>query len=656
MKQFALFILLTILAYSLQAQEQEPEEDMYALSLEELMSINISVSKSDLSLRETPSVISIVTRDEIQKMGARDLMDILNQVPGLNVGIDVQNVVGIGSRGNWGHEGKILLLLDGQEMNEIIFSTTQFGQHYDITNIERIEIIRGPGSSIYGGYAELGVINIITRKGVDLKGLSVSGLYGHTDNTTSRTGLSLNVGNNNKNVDYSLSGTIGKSIRSDQTYTDIYGNTADLTNKSDLLPLMLNAGIQSGKFSARVIYDQYSIETVDQFDLIIDPNSPDKISFKQLFAEAKYELKASEKLGITPKINFKTGTPWKTAEDAIVPYLLDASRLYPSINISWNPTTNTSIVSGLDSYFDFAKYTGDDPDYFGDFSNNNKLTFYNIGIFAQAIFKTNVANITAGARFDSHSQFGTAFSPRIGVTKAYDKFHFKLLYNRAFRSPALENMNYNPDIKPERTGVAELELGYKFNSNMFLTGNIYHIQISDPIVYFVDTNNPVGFYDNFEKAGSLGLELDYRLKYSWGYVNMNYAFYSAKDLNKVPYYQIPNDEKQVLAMPGNRVNLLASINVGKSFSINPSLNLIGERYAITELDVNDNYVYQSMNSEAFVNLYLHYRKQNFEGGIGVYDILDEGQKFIQPYASGHAILPGIGREFIIKITYQLSFK
>lgn len=55
-----------------------------------------------------------------------------------------------------------------------------------------------------------------------------------------------------------------------------------------------------------------------------------------------------------------------------------------------------------------------------------------------------------GARFDNHSQFGSAFSPRVGVTKLFENWHFKLLYSRAFRAPAIENINTNVDIKPEK--------------------------------------------------------------------------------------------------------------------------------------------------------------------------------------------------------------
>ena len=71
--------------------------------------------------------------------------------------------MGPGFRGLWGQEGKILLLIDGKEMNEQLYSTIQLGHEFPVELIERIEVVRGPGSVIYGGNAELAVINVITR-------------------------------------------------------------------------------------------------------------------------------------------------------------------------------------------------------------------------------------------------------------------------------------------------------------------------------------------------------------------------------------------------------------------------------------------------------------------------------------------------------------
>src|ERR1700752_2273742 len=86
--------------------------------LEKLINTLISVaSKKPLNVRESPSIVSLITAEEIKASGARDLIDVLRLVPGVDFGVDVLGVVGIGMRGNWAHEGKTLVLLDGQEMN-----------------------------------------------------------------------------------------------------------------------------------------------------------------------------------------------------------------------------------------------------------------------------------------------------------------------------------------------------------------------------------------------------------------------------------------------------------------------------------------------------------------------------------------------------------
>ncbi len=642
---------LAVLAFSIatcaaHAQEQKQDEDLFDLSLEELMNIKIDVSKTDLSIRETPAIISVVTRKEIQNMGARDLMDILNQIPGFNFGVDVQNVIGIGLRGNWGHEGKVLLMIDGVEMNETLFSTTQFGQHYDIKNIDRIEIIRGPGSSIYGGYAELGVINIITQTGDKTSGIAIQSQVGAGKDGLHRSDVGITIGNGTDDFNYSVSAYMGSGRRSTSDYTDIDGAVLNLKENSALKPMMFNANVNKGNFSAQFIYDGYKLESADQFGAI-EPK--DKINFNQFFGLVKYKFEASEKLTITPRIGFKSGTPWGVASTGTYPYLVQATRISPVINADWTPSEKLSVAAGLDSYFDNGNYTGPAANnYFGD---GNTASYSNIGVFAQGVYKASFANLTVGARVDNHSQFGSAFSPRIGITKIFDKVHTKLLYSRAFRAPAIENINFNPGITPERTGVAEIELGYKLNEKNFFTVNFYDISINDPIVYEGGANT----YLNFEKAGSRGFELEHRINSSWGYVTANYAFYSAKNKNEVPLYAVPGNVNQTLGAPGSRLNLNSNIHLSKVVSINPSFNLMGKKTGITGLDVNDDYVFTEFDSQFFFNLFLRVTKGNFDGGIGVYDILDEKQNFVQPFASGHTPIPGLGREYSVRLAYTIPF-
>src|SRR5690606_6202510 len=113
-----------------------------------------AASRKPLPLRKSPSIISVITAEEIEKSGATDLMGIFRMIPGVEFNVDVEGVVAISFRGLWANEGNISLKIEEQEINEIAYASLQFGNHHNVRDIKKVEIIRGPGSAIYGGCAE----------------------------------------------------------------------------------------------------------------------------------------------------------------------------------------------------------------------------------------------------------------------------------------------------------------------------------------------------------------------------------------------------------------------------------------------------------------------------------------------------------------------
>src|SRR6185436_3680385 len=128
---------------------------------------------------EAPASITIITSDDIQKYGYRTLADILRNVPGFYVSND-RNYSYLGVRG-YGLPGdynsRITLLVDGHRLNDNIFDAALLGTEFpvDVDLIDRVEVIRGPNSSLYVASAFLGVINIITKRGHDMQNVSVAG-------------------------------------------------------------------------------------------------------------------------------------------------------------------------------------------------------------------------------------------------------------------------------------------------------------------------------------------------------------------------------------------------------------------------------------------------------------------------------------------------
>ena len=674
-----LFMACTfILAFNFSGFSQTPDTtrtdslDFYDMTLDQLLTLKahgvptemealinqlISVaSKKPLSTRESPSIVTLVTEEEIKNSGARDLIDVLRLVPGMDFGMDVEGVVGIGMRGNWAHEGKVLLLLDGQEMNEIMFATTQFGNHFPVDQIKKIEIIRGPGSAIYGGFAEYGVVNIITRQGEDLQGVSVSGTYGQMAETFARRNINLSLGQKINDFEYSLSGMFGEGNRSDQDFSDFYGGTYNMAGNSALNPKYGNLGIKYKGLSFRTIADYFTTTVRDGYDLIKSGAYTE--TFNSIYSELKYVIKVNEKFTITPRINFKQQAPWKTeaVDSTAAEYHKIAQRLTGNLTASYQFTRNINFVAGAEVYQDKAQDKADSS-YFS--NGEQEVKYFNYAFFTQGLVKTWLVNLVLGARYDKHNIYGDAFVPRVGLTKKYNKFHFKALYSNAFRAPSIENINLMTDagIKPEKTQVIELEMGYQLTRKSFFTVNFYDITTNDPIVYFYDDSTFMDTYINGDASGTRGIEAEYRIKQTWGYVNLNYAFYTAAGKDKIEDYEVSEDDKALLGFSNHRLNLNASVKIGKGLFITPTISFYSARWGYTSVDTVDNSILEKFDPTALVNLFIRYQPiKGLTIGAGVYDMFNQRFAFIQPYNGYHAPLPGPSREFVFKLQYDLQFK
>ncbi len=173
-----LIVALTWLTQTRTAFAQHPK-DLAEASLEELMNLEVySASKHMQKAAEAPSSVTVITADDIRLYGYRTLADILRSVRSFYVTYD-RNYSYIGVRGldrPGDYSTRVLLLIDGHRLNDNIYDQAMVGSEFplDIDLIERVEIVRGPASSLYGANAFFGVINVITRKGGELKGLEVS--------------------------------------------------------------------------------------------------------------------------------------------------------------------------------------------------------------------------------------------------------------------------------------------------------------------------------------------------------------------------------------------------------------------------------------------------------------------------------------------------
>lgn len=665
-KFFCTIVLLCISIIGF-AQESIADDDLYDLSLEELMKVQVTVaSQKALTQRESPGILTVVTKEEIENSGARDLIDVLRLVPGIDFGMDVQGIVGITMRGVWGHEGKVLLMMDGQQLNELRYSTTQFGNHYPVDNIKRIEIIRGPGSAVYGGLAELGVINIITETGQDINGLKATVNYGQTDESL-RGNLNLGIGKKINDFEFSLNGFIGNGNRSDRTCIGEY-RAFDMTDTTSLKPTVINGKIKYKGLEAIAVFDQYKTN-FNEYGAQYGVKEVSR-DFKNLVGEIKYDVAVSDKLTITPSVSYTRSTPWQlvytfiSGETSGSEGVITLSKIKPGVAANFDLSEKTNLAAGLEYYSETGSYIKEDSANIF-WNNRNSATISNLAFYAQAIIETKIANVTVGGRIENNSVYGTASAPRIGFTKSFGRFHSKLLFSKAFRSPGLGNIDLNasdnqgkkPDIEPERTKVVEFEAGYELTPDMIITSNIYYIDIDKPMFYILNTANDGYTYRNREQTGSKGVELEYRVRKNWGYINLNYAYYSSEGINKVPDYSIPDVKGSLLGAPQHKVSFNGNFKLIKKLSVNPTVTYFGKRYAYSSYDeVTYEPIFDEKDPLVLANLYFNYRDvfvKNLNVGIGCYNVFDSNHAFIQAYNGWARPMPGQGREFVLKLRYKL---
>ena len=175
---FILFVLL--LGTMAISWAIEIPEDLTEVSLEDLMNVTIeTVSKFEQRVIESPAFVTIITSDDIKKYGYRNFTDILRSVPGLFVNYD-RNYHYVGLRGfsrPGDYNTRFLLLVDGHRVNDNVYDTAPIGTDFlvDIDLIDRVEVIQGPSSSLYGTNAFFGIISVKTKSGKDYKALEISG-------------------------------------------------------------------------------------------------------------------------------------------------------------------------------------------------------------------------------------------------------------------------------------------------------------------------------------------------------------------------------------------------------------------------------------------------------------------------------------------------
>jgi iron complex outermembrane receptor protein len=510
---------------------------LFEMSLADLMNQEvITASKFVQKSAQSASSVSVITEEDIKNFNYSTLGEALNSQRGMYLSND-KNYLYVGSRGfsrPADYNNRIVIMIDGHILNEVVYGSAFMGNELglNLKNVEKIEIIRGPGASLYGSGAMLNIVNVITKKGLRTDGLFLSagtGSYGRNE-------FSAGFGKKIDDIDISVSGSGGLSKGENYYFAEL-DDPATNNGVSDGKDWEKFAGFQAGitknnfKLSGGYSTRLKGIPTgAFETDLDGDVSSTDD----RYYLEASYrkEFKKNSLLLIR---TYYDDYCYKGSYPAGGIDLFDRSfGRWAGSEIQYYSETGkrNSIISGIDYKYIFrADYKEWDNSaiYFDD---NFPFSFFSLYIHDQFTIARKLT-FTGGLRYDHYSIFGQAVSPRAAIVYEYSEASsVKLLYSEAFRIPNIYEAFYesedaqksNPDIKPEKIRAFELAWGHNISEQLYGSLSLYRFTMKNLIDLTIDETDGLTMFRNINEARGTGLELELRYqssKRNTGFINLS---------------------------------------------------------------------------------------------------------------------------------------
>lgn len=618
------------------------------LSIDAYSLEDIAVASSfGSNIYEAPGIISIITDEDIKNAGFRDITDVLNQIPGFSMASDVQNGISFGVRGNWAEEAKLLVMLDGMPLNELSYGTFIVGQRIPLINIKRIEIIRGAGSSKYGGTAALGVINIVTKQAKDISGHRLTTVAGLSDNRYSRTNLSYNYGAIMPNkVEITTMGHISQGKLSNQKYKLPDGSIVNQADSSYLSGEQLYLSIKYKGFSAKQFYEEYYFQATYEPIFSINKNSITHFGNTFSFKKFDFDLEAM----------YRFQTPWNTLYGDPATYdaqNLLADRGSGGFSFKSKFTLPFQIQSSFNFYNDFFRHQRAGYNLSNGKRNGNYLGFSG---FFETVYTNKYFNLNAGARLEQYAYFKPNLAPRISITKKFKYWHYKAIYNRAYKIPALQNINLDvgKEMIPENIQEIQGQLGThigKFN----LSATLFENRINNLIVF--GYNNGVEQYVNSGHITTAGTELELSYVHKKIKLSANYSGFIIKTSTS-PEILLDslNSTRRPLALPTHKAMAKISYSFKENIIVNAQYVFESVKSGVVRVNSStDEWDLVDFPATHNLNLIAEYRglfKNLVDVNLGFYNILGTQLSYLYPFIGGYQPLRGMGREFLLNVRFK----
>jgi iron complex outermembrane receptor protein len=565
----------------------QSSEDLMNLPLEKLLNVEItSASKYAEKSSQAPSAVEVISADDIRTFGYRTLGEALDGLHGLFTESDrYYNYLGVrGFRRPGDYNSRVLIMVDGRRMNDNIYDETDTGQLFmlDMALVDHIEYIPGPGSSIYGANAVLGVINVISKKGSDINGLQVQGDAGSFDTHMVRGTYGKHFDNG---ADVVLSGSQFYSLGPHNLFFPEFNSPA--TNNGFAHDL---DGERAEHLFAKISYGDFTFHSgyVDRFKQ--DPTAP----FGTLFNDAGFNTNDSvyySELNYNKALNSKTQLELEAFDqwywyNGNLPY--DANPTpppvtrvdnYDAVEGRWmggeaklvtTAFDRQKIVAGVEYQYDARQRVFNfDISPFTLYQDHNRAGS-RVGVYGQddISLRDNLV-LSTGLRVDeNHMLSKIQVNPRLAlIWNPRPSTTLKAVYGSAFRAPNVYERDINtfggvanPNNIEERIKTYETVAEWQPGTGLKLSGSLFYndfkqvLQRDDATGMFLNTGRFYSYgYDlGAEKRWTNGRELktsfDHSLLYDLSTTTAVWAIGSPRYVSKTQYAEPLFDGKAKLGV------------------------------------------------------------------------------------------------------------
>lgn len=621
----------------------------FEMSLEELMQIEVTIAtKTQVEVDSAPGMVSVVNGSELANKGYESLWEALSSLPGIQISIEStgSKILIVRGVGKTFSSGKVKVLLNGVAMNSTISATAESVMNLPIQQVEKIELIRGPGSAVHGEFSYVGVLNVITRK----QGESVYVASGAGD--LIKAGALINWNEHpdlNASLNLSLLESEGENLEAGLDAGDIYA-PGPVNNKRSVYTAIFNLDYQNINFSLQWL----NVQRGDHFginDYLPPDERENRIEDTNLALHADISWKMSPTIDAKATLNWLSDKSKRNQQFVLSAPLVGGLITDPDavsnvidaeerVEVSLNLTSSGFEKHVLFSELSLAKVKVTDASQKINLNPNTFAT--NEGFFDYApviskgddreimsftlqdeFFINDDLTLTTGIRYDHYDQnIGTGKTPRIAlVYHASEHNTYRVQYAEAFRPPTLLEYHgaFSDTVNPEV--IDTLEFGHHFQDNQTsLKSVLFYSKLKD-LITFINVS-PYGF-SNTGDATIKGLDFEFihRMNEHWSTDGNLSLLDTQNDLTGEALF----GSAEVMA------NLAFNYKVTQTLELNMSINHVGDR----EREISDNR--GKLGGQTLSNIAINIRQLGGVKGLklkaGIKNIFSEDIRYQSPINS-----------------------